>query len=697
MENFIVSARQYRPKTFETVIGQNAITNTLKNAIKNGHIGQSFLFCGPRGVGKTTCARIFAKTINCAVLAENIKKAKNGEIDFNSFSIESCKTDTEKDLEHACESCKSFKENSSFNIYELDAASNRNVESMRHLIEHVRIQPQTGIYSVYIIDEVHMLTTEAFNTFLKTLEEPPGYVKFILATTEKNKIIPTILSRCQIFDFRRIGISDIVKQLASVAAMENITAQEEALRIIAQKSDGGMRDALSMFDQIVSFSGNTLTYNQVIDLLNILDYEYYFKICDEFFGGTEAAALNLLNEIWENGFDPQEFLNGLSHHLRNLLIMQDVLTVPLLESSEELRNRYALQAKKSTVSSLMRALDLCAQCDLNYRASNNKRLLVEILLLQLCELLSGKAAALSASLSAATASTNAPTSATSPAQSTAPQPSVQVAPPATQPTQAQIPPQPTTQAAPTATTPAPATEPTQAQTPPQPTTQTAPPATAPASAEQPTQAQTLPQPTTQAAPTATIPASAEQPTQAQIPPQPTTQAAPTATAPASAEQPTQAQTSPQPQQKSTFVSLQSMTKEAEPQTNTATPAADQQFTQHDLSREWKTILAETKTESPLLHSILVNAKPVIKENTTIEIIAENDIQKKEITEKTRELRESIRQKLQNSSIEIVVSTAAVQIQKERQPYTAKEKFNALNKTNPYLQNFKDELGLEIEM
>jgi DNA polymerase-3 subunit gamma/tau len=613
MENFIVSARQYRPKTFETVIGQSAITNTLKNAIKNGHIGQSFLFCGPRGVGKTTCARIFAKTINCAALAENVKRAKDGEIDFNSFSIEPCKTDTEKDVEHACESCKSFKENSSFNIYELDAASNRNVESMRHLIEHVRIRPQTGIYSVYIIDEVHMLTTEAFNTFLKTLEEPPDYVKFILATTEKNKIIPTILSRCQIFDFRRISISDIVKQLASVAATENIVAEEEALRIIAQKADGGMRDALSMFDQIVSFSGNTLTYGQVIDLLNILDYEYYFKICDEFFGGTEAAALNLLNEIWENGFDPQEFLSGLSHHLRSLLIMQDALTIPLLESSEELRNRYATQAKRGTVSSLMHALDLCTQCDLNYRASNNKRLLVEILLLQLCELLSGKTVAppaaptsvqtaAPASPSATAVPTNAPATPTSPAHPTVPQPAIQAVPPASAPL---------------------------------PTTQS-------------TQAQTLSQPQ-------------------------------------------------QSQQKSTFVSLQSMTKEAKPQVDTAAPATDREFTQHDLDREWKTILAETKDESPLFHSILVNAKPVLKENTDIEITAENDIQKKEIAEKTKELRENIRQKLQNFSIEITVSTATAQVQKERQPYTAKEKFNALNKTNPYLQNFKDELGLEIEM
>lgn len=362
MDNFVVSARKYRPETFDTVVGQQAITTTLKNAIRNGHLAQSFLFCGPRGVGKTTCARILAKTINCM---------------NPSSDMEAC---------GECESCKGFHNNASQNIYELDAASNRSVEAMRNLIEQVRIPPQIGKYKVYIIDEVHMLTSEAFNTFLKTLEEPPVYAKFILATTEKHKIIPTILSRCQIFDFRRIKIEDIVKHLLSIAEKEGILAEEEALRIVAQKADGGLRDALSMFDQIVSFSGNSITYAQVIQMLNILDYEYYFELFDYLVQGQTSACLNLFNQVLENGFDAQNFLSGLSQHFRNLMIMQDSQTIPLLEASLTLGDRYAKQTKKCNVFQLLRALELCNTCDVNYKMSNHKRLLVEILLLQLGEI-----------------------------------------------------------------------------------------------------------------------------------------------------------------------------------------------------------------------------------------------------------------------------------------------------------------------
>lgn len=355
----MVSARKYRPDTFDTVVGQQAITTTLKNSIKNGHLAQAFLFCGPRGVGKTTCARILARTINCMNPGPDLEPC--GE----------------------CESCRGFKNNASQNIYELDAASNRSVDAMRALVEQVRIPPQVGKYKVYIIDEVHMLTSEAFNAFLKTLEEPPAYAKFILATTEKNKILPTILSRCQIFDFKRIGVEDIVNHLKSICQKENIGCEEDALRVIAQKADGGLRDALSMFDQMVSFSGNSLTYKQVISMLNILDYETYFEMFGYFQSGDVPSCLDLFNKVLENGFDGHVFADGLSSHLRSLLLMQDARTAELLESSPQLRDRYREQTSRCSIAQLLQALELCNQCDLQYRESNNKRLLVEMLLLQL--------------------------------------------------------------------------------------------------------------------------------------------------------------------------------------------------------------------------------------------------------------------------------------------------------------------------
>ncbi|MDE6105796.1 MAG: DNA polymerase III subunit gamma/tau, partial [Bacteroidales bacterium] len=362
MDQFVVSARKYRPDTFESVVGQEAITTTLKNAIRSGHIAQSFLFCGPRGVGKTTCARILAKTINCMNPTPDMEAC--GE----------------------CESCRGFQENASQNIYELDAASNRSVEAMRSLIEQVRIPPQVGKYKVYIIDEVHMLTTEAFNAFLKTLEEPPAYAKFILATTERHKILPTILSRCQISDFKRINTEDIVKHLQKIAAAEGLTAEEEALRIIAQKADGGLRDALSMFDQLVSFSNGQVTYNQVISLLNILDYDYYFRFTDLFLKGDHTQLLLLFNQVLDQGFDAQHFVNGLNQHFRNLLLSQDAPTRPLLEMSPALQERYGQQSAQCPPQTLLDGMTLCTRCDLDYRASNNKRLLVEMLLLQICAL-----------------------------------------------------------------------------------------------------------------------------------------------------------------------------------------------------------------------------------------------------------------------------------------------------------------------
>lgn len=364
MENFVVSARKYRPMTFDTVVGQASITNTLKNAIRNNTLAQAFLFCGPRGVGKTTCARIMAKTINCLNPTEN---------------MEAC---------NECESCRAFNNNASFNIYELDAASNNSVEDIRSLVDQVRIPPQIGQYKVYIIDEVHMLSAAAFNAFLKTLEEPPAYAKFILATTEKHKIIPTILSRCQIFDFKRITVDDIAKHLAFVAQNEGVTAEPEALNIIAQKADGALRDALSIFDQMVSFSGKNITYKDVIDNLNVLDYDYYFQIVDHILRGETSDILLILNDIISKGFEPQHFVSGMGNHLRSLMVCKDAVTVQLLEVSEQLKQRYLAQAQTCPLPFLIKALEINNQCDIDYRAANNKRLHLEIALLKMCALCS---------------------------------------------------------------------------------------------------------------------------------------------------------------------------------------------------------------------------------------------------------------------------------------------------------------------
>jgi DNA polymerase-3 subunit gamma/tau len=362
VENFIVSARKYRPATFESVVGQQHITNTLKNAIKNNQLAHSFLFCGPRGVGKTTCARILAKTINCTNLQPN---------------GEACGT---------CDSCRSFMNGNSFNIHELDAASNNSVDDIRSLIEQVRIPPQGVRYKVYIIDEVHMLSQAAFNAFLKTLEEPPHYAIFILATTEKHKILPTILSRCQIFDFNRIRVEDMANHLASIAQKEGISYETDGLHIIAQKADGGLRDALSMFDQIVSFSGGNVTYRSVIDNLNILDYDYYFNITDSLLSENTANTLLLFDEILSKGFDGSHFISGLSDHLRNLLVGKDTSTLKLLEVSDGIKTKYLQQSQASSVSFLLSAMNIANQCDLNYKLSKNQRLQVELALLKMCHL-----------------------------------------------------------------------------------------------------------------------------------------------------------------------------------------------------------------------------------------------------------------------------------------------------------------------
>ncbi len=362
MDNFIVSARKYRPETFASVVGQSAITNTLKNAIQHNHLGHAYLFCGPRGVGKTTCARIFAKTINCTSINPD---------------SEPC---------NACESCTSFNESRAFNIHELDAASNNSVDDIRNLTEQVRIPPQVGKYSIYIIDEVHMLSAQAFNAFLKTLEEPPAHAVFILATTEKHKIIPTILSRCQIFDFNRIRVDDIVAYLEYISKEEGVEYELDAYNIIALKADGAMRDALSIFDQIVSFSGKSIKYEDVIGNLNILDYDYYFRITEACLGENVGETLMIFNEILEKGFDEHNFLVGLSSHMRDLLVCQDQVTLQLLEVGAGIREKYMQQSQATSQEWLYQALNILGVADVSFKASRNQRLHVELNLIKLCNI-----------------------------------------------------------------------------------------------------------------------------------------------------------------------------------------------------------------------------------------------------------------------------------------------------------------------
>ena len=363
MENYIVSARKYRPTTFESVVGQQALTQTLRNAIRTNHLAHAYLFCGPRGVGKTTCARIFAKTINCLTPT------------------------AEHDACNQCESCVAFNEQRSFNIHELDAASNNSVDDIRSLIDQVRIPPQIGKYSVYIIDEVHMLSQGAFNALLKTLEEPPSYAIFILATTEKHKVLPTILSRCQVYDFSRITVADTIRHLQYVAAQEGVNASEEALNVVAQKADGGMRDALSIFDQLVSFCGTSISYEQAIAVLNVLDTDYYFRLVDAALTQNVSAALLLLNEVLVKGFDAGHFVTGFAQHLRDVLVSKDAATAQLLETSEAIRQHYQEQAKRCQAKWLFNALDVMNTCDIQYRTAKNKRLTVELSLVKLCRLL----------------------------------------------------------------------------------------------------------------------------------------------------------------------------------------------------------------------------------------------------------------------------------------------------------------------
>ena len=362
MDNYIVSARKYRPTTFDSVVGQQNLTQTLRNAIRQNHLAHAYLFCGPRGVGKTTCARIFAKTINCL-------NPKDGH-----------------DACNECESCQAFNEQRSFNIHELDAASNNGVDDIRSLIEQTHIPPQIGKYSVYIIDEVHMLSQGAFNALLKTLEEPPSYVIFILATTEKHKVLPTILSRCQVYDFNRITVTDIIRHLQFIAQQEGIEVDEQALNVVAQKADGGLRDALSIFDQLVAFSGNKISYERAIEVLNVLDTDYYFRLVNHALKGQVTESMLLLNEVLQKGFDAGHFVTGLSQHIRDVIMSKDPATVSLIETSDAIREQYKQQAANCAAMWLFQALDLLNTCDVQYRTAKNKRLTVELTLIKMCTL-----------------------------------------------------------------------------------------------------------------------------------------------------------------------------------------------------------------------------------------------------------------------------------------------------------------------
>ena len=612
MENFVVSARKYRPITFDTVVGQGSITNTLKNAIRNNSLAQAYLFCGPRGVGKTTCARILAKTINCLHPTEN---------------LEAC---------NECESCQAFNNNASFNIYELDAASNNSVDDIRNLVDQVRIPPQIGQYKVYIIDEVHMLSKDAFNAFLKTLEEPPAYAKFILATTEKHKIIPTILSRCQIFDFKRITVDDIAKHLAYVAQSEGVNAEPEALNIIAQKADGALRDALSIFDQMVSFSGKNITYKDVIDNLNVLDYDYYFQIVDHILRGNTSDILLILNDIISKGFEPQHFVSGMGNHLRSLLVCKDPTTVQLLEVSDQLRQRYLAQSQACPLPFLIKTLEINNQCDIDYRAANNKRLHLEIALLKMCSLCSQNL--------------NMPTAQAQPVPLPQNRPAQQTV--SSRPAQAPV-------SAPTPTT--------QASQAPQPTVTPKVPEPAVPEAHRRVEG-----PTTKPAPTPTVQQSN----------------APVLTSS------TSAQPIVRPRGTTSSISINKAMQQAEQKTEEKEETWDTAFTQEQLSASWTDFVNRYKIISPNFAAALMKYTPKLVNEKEIYFNVDNMLFERD-TEGMSALRNHLRNSLHNNQFEL--KPELMERPAEIEAYTDKDKFEKMAEERPFLRTLQTELKLEGDL
>lgn len=620
MDSFIVSARKYRPATFDSVVGQKSITSTLKNAIRNKQLAQAFLFTGPRGVGKTTCARILAKTINCENISEN---------------IEACNT---------CESCQSFNRSHSFNVHELDAASNNSVDGIRSLVDQVRIPPQVGKYKVYIIDEVHMLSTQAFNAFLKTLEEPPAYAKFILATTERHKIIPTILSRCQIFDFARIRVEDISRQLQYVAEKEGIAAEPNALHIIAQKADGAMRDALSIFDQLVSMSGDSITYKQVIENLNVLDYDYYFRMTDLLLEGDASGVLLLIHEIIGKGFEGSDFITGFGEHLRNLLVSKDPATVKLIEVSDDIRQAYLDQAKRCGEEFLLQALEINSRADVQYKSSSNKRLTLELSQLQIAGLVKKKAH-------------NTPP-VSRPALPEPGKPGTLTVPPAD-------PARPAKTEKPAATT-------------------TMPPAAV--KAEQAVQQPEPPQPE---------PPKPEPPRQSDVP---DTAEKPGQTAPASrvAPSPSDDHGTPRlPQGISLKINQQSDTEdEADELEASLEDLPNDQFSMQHFLGVWNDLAGRMKAESPGLFLAMTKYEPEINKEGIVRIYIDNMVQDGLITEKKPELLSHLRKELNNYSIRIFTSIR--ENQKQQKAYLPKEKFEKMLEKNQEINRLRKELDLDFD-
>ncbi|MBR4804432.1 MAG: DNA polymerase III subunit gamma/tau [Bacteroidales bacterium] len=608
MESFIVSARKYRPMSFKSVVGQEHITTTLKNAIKNNQLAQAFLFCGPRGVGKTTCARILAKTINCTNPTED---------------MEAC---------NECDSCRSFNASASFNVFELDAASNNSVDDIRELVKQVQIPPQGSRYKIYIIDEVHMLSTQAFNAFLKTLEEPPSYAKFILATTEKHKIIPTILSRCQIFDFKRIKSEDIAKHLEYVASQEGVTYEPEALHVIAQKAEGGLRDALSMFDQLVNFCERNLTYKSCIDNLNVLDSDYFFRFVDYFRAGDISNSLLLYQQIIEKGFDGQHFITGLAEHLRNLLVSLDPATTTLLEVSDNVRAKFAQQSQQCRLPLIIKYLEIASDAEYRYRDASNKRLFIEVTLMKLANLVNAH-------------------------QQAIPQAPAQQQPKAPAPVQQQQP-----QAQPVQQAPKP-------QTPVQP--------------QQPVQAQPQPQPQPQPQqPVQQPPAQPQQP-QPQQPVQPQPQPTPVVK-PAQVKIPTNAGTS-------LSINTQPQQNPAEEKKNEVIT-----LSQEELEKQWMELAELKKLTNMEIFTTMNDKKLNFIDQENFEVEVSNSIYETRFKKYKNEILEALRYRTGIEDLNFTVKVVPLYDENEAKLFTTKDKYEAMSKENPALDSFRSSLFQDID-